>query len=478
MKNLTLQNIALACHGVCHGCEGNLYQEITSVVTDSRKVEKGCLFVPFKGERSDAHSFIPAVMAGGALASLSERELPEADFPYIQVESTRKAVRELAAFYLDQLNIPVVGITGSVGKTSTKEAIAAVLQQKYRTLKTLGNFNNDLGVPFTIFRLREEDEIAVIEMGINHFGEMRVLAQITRPQTMVITNIGTAHLEFLKDRDGVFRAKTESFDFVRPGGHVVLNGDDDKLQAVKDVHGIRPVFFGLTAREGLDAWADSLEDLGLSGTKAVIHLGSESFEVTVPVPGRHMVLNAVAAALIGKIYGLTKEEIIKGISSIETLAGRLRVEKLDRYVVIDDCYNANPASMKSSIDTLKTAEGRRVAILGDMGELGGEEAALHEETGRYAALSGIEEAVFVGTLARHMAAGAEASKEERETDTAAAEAAGMPEAGFTAFWEPDVASLLEHLGKYVKDNDTVLVKASHFMGFERIVEALKKEGTV
>ena len=194
MKNLTLRNIARVCRGIYHGEEKALDQEVSSITTDSRKVESGSLFVPIVGERVDAHKFIPDVMEKGCLVTLSERELPGAEYSYIQVESSLQAVKDIAEFYLEQLQIPVVGITGSVGKTSTKEVIASVLKEKYRTLKTQGNFNNELGLPLTVFRLRDEDEIAVLEMGISDFGEMTRLARIAKPDTCVITNIGTLSL--------------------------------------------------------------------------------------------------------------------------------------------------------------------------------------------------------------------------------------------------------------------------------------------
>ena len=232
MKNLTLENITKVCNGTYHGPQEKLQEEVTAITTDSRKVEKGGLFVPVVGERVDAHRFIPQVMEAGALATLSERVLEGADYPYIQVESSLQAVKDIAEFYLEQLDIPVVGITGSVGKTSTKEVIASVLKEKYRTLKTQGNFNNELGLPLTVFRLRDEDEIAVLEMGISDFGEMTRLAKIAKPDTCVITNIGTCHLENLGDRDGVLKAKTEIFKYVKK--NIVLNGDDDKLSTVND----------------------------------------------------------------------------------------------------------------------------------------------------------------------------------------------------------------------------------------------------
>lgn len=455
MKNLTLRNLTQVCGGIYHGPEHLLDKEVSAITTDSRKIEKDCLFVPIVGERVDAHKFIPDVMANGALAALAERELSDADHPYIQIESSLQAVKDIAEFYLKQLEIPVVGITGSVGKTSTKEVIASVLKEKYRTLKTQGNFNNELGLPLTVFRLRDEDEIAVLEMGISDFGEMTRLTKIAAPDTCVITNIGTCHLENLGDRDGVLKAKTEIFQSLQPNGHIVLNGDDDKLATVQEYQGIRPVFFGLD--ENRDVYADEIENKGLKGVSCRIHLGGETFSVLVPTPGIHMVYNALAAAAVGRIYGLTVDEIRRGIESLETIRGRFKMIETDKFLVVDDCYNANPMSMKASLDVLHDGEGRRVAILGDMGELGENEIALHEEVGVHAAGCGIDVCICVGKLSAHMA-----------------EAARATDPDFAVYCEGSRESLLEHLGDYVQKGDTILVKASHFMKFEEVVEALEK----
>ncbi len=455
MKNLTLRNLTKVCNGIWHGDNALLDQEISAITTDSRKIEKDCLFVPIVGERVDAHRFIPDVMTKGALATLSERELPEADYAYIQVEASLQAVKDIAEFYLEQLQIPVVGITGSVGKTSTKEVIASVLKEKYRTLKTQGNFNNELGLPLTVFRLRDEDQIAVLEMGISDFGEMARLTKIAKPDTCVITNIGTCHLENLGDRDGVLKAKTEIFQSMKTNGHIVLNGDDDKLITVREYNGVKPVFFGLNSER--DVYADQIESKGLKGVACRIHLGEDAFDVLVPTPGIHMVYNALAAAAVGRIYGLTIEEIRRGIESLETIRGRFKMIETDKFLVVDDCYNANPMSMKASLDVLHDGEGRRVAILGDMGELGEDEAALHEGVGIHAATCGIDACVCAGDLAVHIA-----------------EAARKANPDFPVYYEKTRESLLEHLNDYVQKGDTILVKASHFMKFEEVVKALEE----
>lgn len=401
MKNLTLENLTKVCDGVYFGPSDKLEQEVSSITTDSRKAEAGTLFVPIVGERVDAHKFIPQVMEAGALATLSERILENADFPYIKVESSLQAVKDIAEFYLQQLQLPVIGITGSVGKTSTKEVIASVLKEKYRTLKTQGNFNNELGLPLTVFRLREDDQIAVLEMGISDFGEMTRLTRIAKPDTCVITNIGTCHLENLGDRDGVLKAKTEIFRSMLPSGHIVLNGDDDKLATVEGYHGVKPVFFGLDAKR--DVYADQIVSRGLKGVSCRIHMGEDAFDVLVPTPGIHMVYNALAAAAVGRIYGLTIEEIKRGIESLETIRGRFKMIETENFLVVDDCYNANPMSMKASLDVLHDGEGRRVAILGDMGELGENEISLHEEVGEHAAKCGIDVCICVGELSLHIA---------------------------------------------------------------------------
>ena len=455
MKNLTLEHIARACNGSYHGSEAQANQEVQSIFTDSRKAAKGGLFVPIKGARVDAHDFINQVMEAGALATLSEKDLGETNFPYIKVESSLQAVKDIAEFYLKQLEIPVVGITGSVGKTSTKEMIAAVLGQKYNVLKTQGNFNNELGLPLTVFGLRAEHQIAVLEMGISDFGEMHRLAKIARPDTCVITNIGLCHLEFLKSRDGILKAKTEIFDFLKEDGHVILNGDDDKLITVTDVKGIKPVFFGVENKNGI--WADEIESKGLKGIECRIHVKDESFKVLVPIQGHHMVYNALAGTAVGLTYGLTLDEIKAGIESLQSLSGRFHILENEKknITVIDDCYNANPVSMKASLEVLQDALGRKVALLGDMGELGKNEVEMHREVGRFAAEKDIDVIVCTGTLCKEMA---EAAKEVSN--------------GKKVLYFENREALEDALDKLILPGDSILVKASHFMQFEKIVKKL------
>ena len=322
-------------------------------------------------------------------------------------------------------------------------------------LKTQGNFNNELGLPLTVFNLRDEHEIAVLEMGISDFGEMHRLAKIARPDTCVITNIGLCHLEFLKSRDGILKAKTEIFDFLREDGHIVLNGDDDKLATIEEVKGIKPVFFGLDSQH--EIWADEVQPQGLRGISCRIHMGEKSFGVLIPVPGQHMVYNALAAAAVGGIYGLSPEEIQNGIQSLQPVSGRFHIINTDRYTIIDDCYNANPVSMKASLDVLADALGRKVAILGDMGELGTDQADMHREVGVYAASRNIDVLLCVGELSAYLAEAAQLTAPARE---------------IRHFQSKE--ELLQDIPHILEKGDNILVKASHFMEFGKILEALQE----
>ena len=411
MKNMTLKNITAACHGTFHGDSSFLEKEITG----------------------DGHTFIPQVMEQGALATLTEEDPSSLTCPCIHVESCEKALRDIAAFYRMQLDIKVVGITGSVGKTSTKETIASVLSRKYNVLKTEGNFNNGIGLPLTIFNLTEEHEVAVLEMGIDHFGEMHELASISQPDICVITNIGLAHMENLGSRDGILKAKTEVFDHLRPNASVILNGDDDKLSTVAEVQGKKPVFFGLS--DQLDAYADGIVSQGLRGTDAVLHLPLGEINVHIPVPGKHMVYNALAGACVGMKLGLTMEEIQTGISSLKTIAGRTNLIDTGSLLIIDDCYNANPVSMKSSLDVLSTATGRTVAVMGDMYELGDKENELHY----------------------HAYEGAKACAKSS-----------------AVLYFKTKQDFLGKIRNVVKKDDTILVKASHGMEFPEIIDVLRQ----
>lgn len=444
MKNMTLENIARVCHGSYFGPEEIKQECVSAVAIDSRLVEPGGLFAATKGERVDGHSFVAQVMEKGALCVLVEKK-PEIDCPYILVADTFQALKDMAAFYRAQLSCKVVGITGSVGKTSTKEMIAGVLSAKYNVLKTAGNYNNEVGVPLTLFRIRDEHAVAVVEMGISDFGEMSRLTAMVRPDICVITNIGECHLENLGDRDGVLRAKTEIFEGLAADGDAVLNGQDDKLITVAQVSGKKPHFFG----DG-DCYAQQVVSKGLLGTTCVIKSGDMTINADIRVQGVHQVKNAMAAVCVAQILGLTDREIEKGIKSVVALAGRGEIVAGDRFTLIDESYNANPVSMKATLDALAQTEGRRVAILGDMFELGENSDALHAEVGSYAGEVGIDLLICIGENAKHIYDGAEPQKK---------------------VYFPTKEEFLAKKEDLLQTGDTILIKASHGMHFE----TLKKE---
>ena len=451
----TIRELAGSCGGrlVCRPEETEC--TVTSVCTDSRKVRPGALFGAIKGERVDGHDFIAGAAEDGAVCILCEREPEGTDVPYILVPSTLKALQAMAAYVLEKADIPVIAVTGSVGKTSTKEMIASVLSVKYRILKTEGNHNNALGLPLTVFELEPEHEAAVLEHGISRFGEMSVLASITRPDICVFTNIGDCHLEDLGDREGVFKAKGEMFDYCKKDAKIVLNGDDAILKKQKEIKGIRPCFYGFS--EGCDVCAEDYVSLGMDGSSVRIRTPEETFEVRVPAPGKHMAANALAAAAVGRLLGLKSEEIARGIASYEPVGGRFNVTDTGTFRVIDDCYNANPVSMKASLESLSFGTGRKVAVLGDMGELGSSTEELHRSVGAFFGTAKIDVLCCAGPLSRNIY-----------------EAAKEADADLEAHWFPTKEELESALPGILKKKDTILVKASHFCGFGTVVKIIKE----
>lgn len=457
MKNMTLENITNACGGIYVGAEKLKQSVITGVEKDSRLIEKGYLYLPFVGARVDGHDFIPQVFEKGALCTLSQKDLENPAGPYIKVDSVAQALKDIAEFYRQQLTCKIIGITGSVGKTSTKEIIASVLEEKYSVLKTKGNYNNEIGMPLTILKIRDYHQIAVIEMGISDFEEMHKLAKVSRPDVCVITNIGTCHLENLGDRDGVFKAKTEMFDYVAQDCFVVLNGDDDKLINVKDVNGNQPVFFGVETDQPVQAVEYSA--MGIHGTRAKIKYFDKTMETMIPIPGFHMIYNAMAATCIGVHFGMTLEEIDRGIRNLKAIGGRNNIFTSGGITVIDDCYNANPMSMEASLKVLNQAEGRKVAILGSMFELGEKEKELHRQVGLVASGLNLDLVICIGELAFHIAEGAKNGKAE------------------VLYFEKKEDFETEML-QYLKPGDTVLIKASNGMKFNTLVNRIKGKETL
>lgn len=488
--NLTIAEIAQACGGrlVLRGDGADAGTYVKNVEIDSRKAEPGGVFLAVEGKRVDGHAFIPDVFAKGTLLAVSRKtpEQVEAEHgckaagwgSYLLVEDPLLALREIAEAYRKKLSAKIVGITGTVGKTSTKEAVAAVLSEKYSVLKTEGNFNNEIGVPLTLLRIREE-EAAVVEMGISDFGEMHRLSRMVRPDICVITNIGQSHLNNLTDRDGVLKAKSEIFDYMAPDGEICLYSGDDKLSGLREIKGHKPHFFGLG--ENLEEEVSALEiaERGFLGSDAtlVMHRTEEGEErclrlpVHIPLPGRHMVLNAAAATCVAGLLGLTGEEIAAGIGKISTINGRNNLIRLPRYTLIDDCYNANPASMRAAIELLSMADTERIAILGDMLTLGEESHMLHEEVGQQAVAAGVGYLICVGEESRYMFRAAQRQREE----------AGTRKEGWPKILHFDtrnelLKAFVEQGENLIPKGATVLLKASHAMGFADILAYLREAG--
>lgn len=469
MNNMSLTKIAEACSGQLFGDDTN-GRTVSGVVVDLRLVDKDYLFIATLGERVDGHDYIDTAFSKGAMAVVCEKAPISPKGPYILVNNSLTALKNIASYYRLQLGIKVVGITGSVGKTSTKEFISSVLSVRYNVLKTEGNYNNEIGLPLTIFKIRDEHQIAVLEMGISNFGEMHRLSEIAKPDICVITNIGQCHLENLGSRQGILEAKTEIFDFMSENGRVCLNGDDDMLSTVGEIKGLKPVRFGINPDNTFnssvisnDVYATEVVTHGLFGSNCNIHVGGTIIPADIPLPGGHMVLNALAATSVGTLLGLNTEEIAAGIKSVQPLGGRSNILRQERYTIIDDCYNANPVSMKAAIDLLNMADTRKVAILGDMFELGETEKALHKEVGTYAALSKIDVLICVGRLSSHMYDGALEILQKDQN---------KPPKHCELFYYETRDELIDTLFGLISDDDTILIKASHGMGFENIVKAL------
>jgi len=452
MKNLTFKNIIDAVGGDYHGVDASSPgAEISFVTTDSRKAGPGCLFAAIRGEKSDGHDYIDAAFEKGAFCAIGER-IPEGNHhPIIVVGDTVRALGDLAAFYRRQFDIPILGISGSVGKTTAKEMVSAVLSRRFRVHKTPENLNNDLGVPLTLFGLGVNHDFAVIEMGISHFGEMSRLAEIVGPDMALYTTIGCAHLESLGDFDGVLRAKSEMLAYLPEDGTVFVNGDDETLKKLSCAQKI--CRFGISA--GCDVRAENLHSLGTGGMELDIVSGERRIAARINSYGVQMVTAALGAAAVGIRMGLSDADISQGIADYVPVGSRSGIIETRKITIIDDCYNANPTSVRAALDSLSQLSSRRVCILGDMLELGGAESRLHFETGAYAADNRADLIIACGELAKNTAEGAASLGEKK------------------VFYFGSKRELIRELPALIETGDTVLVKASHGMHFEELVEALK-----
>ncbi|MCQ5027724.1 UDP-N-acetylmuramoyl-tripeptide--D-alanyl-D-alanine ligase [Pusillibacter faecalis] len=453
MQPFTIEEIAQMVHGVWKNPRPGM-APISAVCTDSRSVIPGSLFLPWVGERFDGHRFIDAALeagAAGCLCAQTPQNLRPDKF-YIEVADTRLALRDLAAAYRDRFEIPFIQITGSVGKTTTKDMVAAALGAKLQVLKTPANFNNDIGTPLTLLGLEAEHQAAVIETGMNHFGEIAYLGSMVRPDIAVISNIGDAHIEFLGSREGILKAKCEIFEHLKPHGLAILNGDDALLNTVSLP--IRMVRCGQSEHCGVRI--TEIDDHGVDGITCTVETARYRYELVTAAPGEHMAYPMAIAVAVGEELGLSREEITRGVADYRPSGSRMRVIHLPQgRIILDDCYNASPQSVAAALEVLaKTTCERKVAVLGDMGELGDLTEQAHYNMGALAAMLGIDFLVAIGPKAVKIADGAAQS--------------GGAVLHFSTK-EEAVAELREQL----EPETAMLIKASHAMHFEQLVEQLR-----
>ena len=449
MQNITVKELLTAVHGAL--LSGSAETVIGAINTDSRKAASGEVFVPLVGERFDGHDYIDSALKNGAAGCLCARvpqTLADGKF-YIQVADTTLALKDLASWYRSKFNIPFVQITGSVGKTTTKEMIASVVAQHFNTLKPAENFNNEIGTPQTLLQLSPAHEAAVIETGMDRAGQIRYLGEMVRPDIAVITNVGDAHIEFLGSRENILKAKCEIFDHLAPDGVAILNGDDALLNTVRSPQRIVRCGEG----ENCDVRVSDIVDRGMDGITCTVTTKKDRYEFSVPAPGRHMIYAVSMAVAVGEELGMAKDEIVRGVRFYEPAGSRMRVVKLsDDRRLLDDCYNANPQSMGASLRVLARSEGKKIAVLGDMAELGELTEQSHRAMGALTAQLGIDCVIAIGQKAKDIA---NANPDK-------------------AKWFADIDSAMGTLKEEFTTGSAMLVKASHSMHFEKIVEELTK----
>lgn len=421
---------------------------IKRISLDSRDIDGNTLFFAIKGERFDAHDFAQQVSESGAAALVCHKKV-DVSCPVIYVDDTKTALLKLSSYYRNKFgDLILIGLTGSVGKTTTKEMTACVMEQKYKTLKTEGNFNNEIGMPKTLFRLEEDTECAVIEMGMSEFGEISALSNTAKPNCAIISNIGVSHIENLGSRDGIFKAKLEMLEGLRKGSPLILNGDDDKLSTVKN-DDFNVLFFGIE-NENCDVRATDIKEGDLHTDFTVVCKDGKQ-NITLPTVGIHNVYNALAAITVGLCFGVTLEQAANGLKDYVPSGMRQRIKKLGNITFIEDCYNASPDSQKAALNSLCTvANGRRIAVVGDMLELGSYSETAHRQVGEYAAEKKIDMLYTLGENSKYTADSARLG--------------GLK----NVFEFTDKQDLADALIQELKDGDTVMFKASRGMRLEEV----------
>ncbi len=447
-----LERIARITGGDFSGKKNNC--PLSGISTDSRNLAPGSLFVPLRGERFDGHDYIGQAVKNGAAACLSEEVIAGLSVPVVRVKNTLRALGDIAAAYRLQLNGPLVAITGSAGKTTTKEMLATILELVAPGLKTAGNFNNLIGVPLTLFGIEKEHQWAVLEMGTSALGEIERLTEIAQPTIGVITNIGAAHLETLRGLDGVSRAKGELYAGLQ-GGTAILNLDDPRVACLPVANGVKRLTYGVSTEARVRA--ENINE-GPAGPGFDLLLAEERHRVQLRLPGRHNVSNALAAAAVAMEIQVPAEKIVAGLNQFAAIEGRMNLTPLPcGGVLLDDSYNSNPLSATAALDALAAlpGQGRRVAVLGDMLELGENSVQMHEELGARAA-DVAELLVGVGQFSADLCRGAKA--------------AGMKAKQMAAL--KDAAAAIDFLQGQQRPGDKILIKGSRGVRLEQVAGAL------
>ncbi|MFE5431633.1 UDP-N-acetylmuramoyl-tripeptide--D-alanyl-D-alanine ligase [Peribacillus simplex] len=433
---------------------------INGVTIDSRTVKEGCLFIPLKGGQVDGHQYVKQALAQGAAASFWQRDVPNPpnDLPIIIVENTEKALQQLARSYRQQLNIKVIGITGSNGKTTTKDMTAALLATTYKVHKTIGNFNNHLGLPLTVLSMEEDTEAAVLEMGMSSRGEIEFLSKMAKPDVAIITNIGESHLLDLGSREEIANAKLEIVAGLAKDGTLIYHGDEPLLRNhIKDFPNLNVISFGRTEQN--DLYPQTISQ-GADSTAFTIASGEKEINYEIPVLGNHNVLNALAAILVAKEFNVDDSSIRKGLSTIQLTNMRMElVEGAKGQKIINDAYNASPTSVKAAVELVEGLSGfeKKILVLGDMLELGPQEKDFHLKIGELISNERIDKIFTFGPLAEFIAKGASKSFSSEQVRPF-----------------QDKQELIEELKSSTQGNDIILVKASRGMKLEEVVQALQK----
>jgi len=457
----------LTCEQVIEATKGQLIQgELTTVFRqisiDSRKVKKSSIFIPIIGEQNDGHDFINDAIEQGAVGVLISKDVEVKEtVPVIKVPDTVSALCDIGKFCRQRyMDTPFIGITGSMGKTSTKEIIATILKEKYNLLKTEGNLNTEIGVSTTLFELNKQHQVGIIEMGMRGFKQVGLLSKIVSPKIAIITNVGVSHIEMLGSRQNILKAKLEILDGLEKNGTIILNADDELLNRLEKNRKFKVVTYGTKGK--VDYKAEDIVPSGAEGIFFTLYVGNkEKYKVHVPAPGAYNVYTALAGIAVGVEMGMNIEEIIEGISKYVPYDMRMNILSFNGIKIINDCYNANPDSMKAAVDILEEIDRgtRKIAVLGNMYELGDIAKECHQEIGRILAAKKIDFIVSVGNLAKNIAMEALNN--------------GVSSENIRSF--DDNKQVIEFLKSYLTPNEVVLVKGSRSMKMEQIVEGLRKE---